>query len=119
MTLSSANPEILLLKSKYRLPIRTILANVLSRLSSRDRVLLRLYYLESMSIDRLGKMYGVNRATAARWIAAIRDSLMSEVRAEVRKTCRLTRSECDDVMAIVRSDVDLSLTRHLAADIDG
>ena len=87
----------------------------LSRLGDRERTLLRLHVGERMSIDHLGAMYRVNRATAARWIAAARESLVEGARGEIRARLRLGESEYQSIIALVRSQLDVSIVRHLGA----
>ena len=66
------------------------------------------------SIDVLGSMYSVNRATAARWLAAARRSLMDGARARLRAQLRLSESECDSLVALVRSSLDISIVKQLS-----
>jgi RNA polymerase sigma-70 factor (ECF subfamily) len=66
-----------------------------------------------MSIDRLGIMYGVNRATAARWLASARGKLLETTCAEICRGLRVSKSECDSILNLVQSQLDVSVARHL------
>jgi RNA polymerase sigma-70 factor (ECF subfamily) len=106
-------PELRYLKQRYKAPVEAAIVQALSQLTDRERVLLRLHLCDSMSIDRLGVMYGVNRSTAARWLASARDALLTGSRAEIRQSLKLSLSECDSVLKLVNSQLDISVARHL------
>jgi RNA polymerase sigma-70 factor, ECF subfamily len=83
----------------------------LKRLS--DRVLIRLQVGEGMSIDQLSVIYAVTRATAARWLVRARESVLESARAEMKAQLGLSESECDSLLRLVRTCLDVSILRHL------
>lgn len=85
----------------------------LTSLSARERGLLRLSLVEGASIDALAPMYGVSRATVARWLAAARASLQRETLSRLSSSTRLEASELHGLMASVESGFDLSLRRFV------
>ena len=105
--------ELQFLKQHYRKPVENALSAALAQLGDRERVLLRLHLVERMSIDRLGTMYNVNRATAARWLADARGSVLKATRAEMRRALRVSESECDSIIKLVDSQLQVSVARHL------
>lgn len=109
-----ADPELLYLKEHYKFELEEAVVNALARLTDRERTLLRLHLGEQLSIDQLGVMYRVNRATAARWLAAARESLVTSSRADLRARLRLSEAECDSVMALVQSQFHFSFARRLS-----
>jgi RNA polymerase sigma-70 factor, ECF subfamily len=113
--LEADDPEVLYIKRRYLPEIERAIVQALAGLSDRQRTLLRLHLGERTSIDHLGAMYGVNRATAARWLGAAREAFVSAAREAVRAQLRLTDSECDAVARLVRSQLDVSVVRHLSA----
>src|SRR3954470_4945275 len=64
------DPELAYLRERYRTQCQQAFGAALAALSSRDRTLLRLRYLDGLSIDALAPLHGIHRATAARWVAA-------------------------------------------------
>jgi RNA polymerase sigma-70 factor (ECF subfamily) len=112
---AQADPEILHLKRRYRVHIEAAVVRALGRLGQRERTLLNLHLSEGLTIDHLGAMYRVNRATAARWLSAARDALVDHARGEIRSDLRVSESECDSLVALVRSDLDVSIARHLGS----
>lgn len=110
---AGADPELLYLKEHCRSELELAIVGALGRLTDRERTLLRLHLGEGMSIDQLGEMYAVNRATTARWIAAARRTLVESARAELRQKLGISASECESLMALVQSQFHLSLVRRL------
>jgi RNA polymerase sigma-70 factor (ECF subfamily) len=109
----SLDPELLYMKERYKAEMENAITHALARLTDRQRALLRLHVGEHMSIDQLGLMYRVNRATAARWLAAARESLVTGARDDLRARLGLSDSECDSVVALVQSELQMSIARRL------
>src|SRR5262245_46217689 len=61
---SPDDPETLLLRTSYGAHVQAAFREALSRLSVRQRNLLRQRYLHGLSADRIAPQYGVHRATA-------------------------------------------------------
>jgi RNA polymerase sigma-70 factor, ECF subfamily len=78
-------------------------------LETRDRNLLRLHHVDGLTLDRLGELYDVHRATVARWLAQARTRIFEEVEAEVKRELRLSQSEFHSMLGLVRSYLDASL----------
>jgi RNA polymerase sigma-70 factor (ECF subfamily) len=110
---TEADPELGYLKVRYRAELEDAIAHAVERLSDRDRTLLRLHFKEHMSIDQLGAMHRVNRATAARWLAAARRAIVAGARDELRARLSVSTSEWDSIVALVRSQLNVSIARRL------
>jgi len=108
------DPELDYLKERYKAEVEEALVHSLGQLGDRDRTLLRLHLAEHLSIDVLGSMYAVNRATAARWLAAARSALITGARQRLRERLRLSDTECDSLIALVNSRLDVSIARRLS-----
>lgn len=110
-----ADPEMAYLKGLYRAHFRSAFEQALGTLSPRDRTLLRLNLLQGLNIERIGTMYGVHRATVARWIATARAQLLERTREELGKQLRLTGDDLDSIMRLVVSRMEVSIGGFLAA----
>ena len=86
----------------------------LATLTPRERNLLRQHYLHGATVDELGALYGVHRATPARWIAQVRETLMRRTRQHVGELLRLTGTELDSAMDKVAEQLDYSLRHTLS-----
>ena len=82
----------------------------LAALSSRERNLLRYHFLEHFSIDRLAEIYGVHRATAARWIARAQKHLADETHARFAAKIPLAADSMPRLLELIRSKLDLNLS---------
>lgn len=107
-------PELDYLKARYKPEVEEAIIHAIDQLGDRERTLLHLNIGERLSIDALGTMYSVNRATAARWLAAARAALLRAVRERLRARLRLSDTECDSLVALVDSRLEVSIARRLA-----
>jgi RNA polymerase sigma-70 factor, ECF subfamily len=111
---SAADPELEYLRQRYKVQLEEAIIHALGGLGERDRTLLRLHLAERLSIDVLGERFSVNRATAARWLAAARRALLSGARERLRAQLRLSDSECDSLIGLVNGGLDVSVARRLS-----
>ena len=108
------DPELDYLKLRYKAPVEEAIIEAMGQLAERDGALLRLSLGERMSIDSLGEMYSVNRATAARWLVAARRALVEKTKAILQARLHLTQQECNSLVALVQSQLDVSIVRRLS-----
>lgn len=111
--IAEADPELGYLKERYKAQVHDAIVVALGTLGDRERTLLRLHLGQQMSIDQLGALYRVNRATAARWLASARKLILERARAELQSRLNLSESECNSIVALVRSQLDVSILQHL------
>ncbi|HXI60588.1 MAG TPA: hypothetical protein VNO55_31220 [Polyangia bacterium] len=107
-------PELRLLRERYLPTVEKALRSALHDLSARDQGLLRIYFVDGFSIDRIAAVHKVHRGTAARWIVAIRNRVLDEVRRAVGLNTGLTPPEVDSIWRLLRDDIHLSLSKVLA-----
>jgi len=107
-------PELASLKSKYSGQLSAAFKRAIGGLEARQRNLLRQHYLDELSLDDLGALYRVHRATAARWLADAKTALLERTRNDISETVGLQRFEIDSVMRLVQSRLDLSAGVFLA-----
>lgn len=88
----------------------------LASLTPRERNLLRQQYIYGATIDELGALYGVHRATAARWIAQIRETLLHRTRGDLAEAMALTGTELESAMGKLAEHVDYSLRHTLSRE---
>jgi RNA polymerase sigma-70 factor (ECF subfamily) len=109
------SPELTLLKQRYRDDVRGGFACALAALTPRERTLLRQHYVDGLTVDMLGPLHQVHRSTCARWLEAARVKILRGVRNHLRAKRGLNDAELESAIAMVRSQLDLSLGRHLAS----
>jgi len=108
-----SSPEMEYLKSRYRNEFKYAFETAVAALSARDRNLLRLHFIDGLNIDQIGAIYRVHRSTAARWIAQARESIFLETQRLLRERLGLDNAEFDSLLALVKSQLDLSIHRYL------
>ena len=70
------DPELQLLKREHVTHFKASFAEAVAALDSADRLLLKQHLVERLTIDQLGALYHLHRASAARRIAKARDALL-------------------------------------------
>jgi RNA polymerase sigma-70 factor (ECF subfamily) len=107
--LPHTNPELELLKSRYRDEFKRAVGEAMSALTPRERTLLRQQFIDGLTIDQLGATYRVHRATAARWLERARQKLQVTTRAALMKRLTVQPLELDSVMRLIQSRLDMSV----------
>lgn len=113
LPVTADDPALAQLKAQHRAAFKGAFEEAIAALEPRDRSLLQLAIVQNVSIDRVGAIYGVHRATAARWIAQARANLAKGVHRILGATLRLPTTELDDLLPLVESQLELSLERLL------
>jgi RNA polymerase sigma-70 factor (ECF subfamily) len=104
------DPDSGLLEERYTEVFRSALRRALAELSDRERNLLRMHVVGRAGIDEIGLMFGVHRATAARWLHRMRRRLRETAREHFARDCPgLTASEFLSVARALGERVELSL----------
>jgi RNA polymerase sigma-70 factor (ECF subfamily) len=108
------DPELSYMKELYRRAFRQAFAAALATLEARDKNLLRQHVVDGLTVDEIGPLYGVHRATAARWVQRAKEKLLQETRKQFMARARISSRECESVLRLVRSRIDVTLGRLLA-----
>lgn len=114
--LTGGNPEFDLLESSNSKRFKEALGAALLELSVEDRSLLRMHLKEGLSIDQLGVMFQIHRATAARRITRTKEVLLERVRGVLAAKFQMSAAEIDSDLRQVEPNLELSLSRLLAPD---
>lgn len=109
------DPERAYLKSMCRSEATCAVAEAVRELSPRERNLLRHHLLDHLSIDRIGALYHVHRATAARWVERAKAKVVKGTRAALTDQMGIGDSEYESVLNLVRSELGPVLGEILAA----
>jgi|HubBroStandDraft_2_1064218.scaffolds.fasta_scaffold104881_2 RNA polymerase sigma-70 factor (ECF subfamily) len=108
------DPELSYMKALYRKAFRSAFRNAALTLDPREKKILHQHTIEGLTIDQLGDAHGVHRATAARWVQAAREKLLSAVRKEFAKQVNVSPRELASVFRLVQSRLDVTMRRLLA-----
>jgi RNA polymerase sigma-70 factor (ECF subfamily) len=102
------SPEMAHLKATYRAELKQSIESATASLSVRERNLLRHSLLDGLTIDDLAELYGVHRATTARWVTAAREALAAATKRDLCNRLGLKKSELDSLYQLVDSQFELS-----------
>jgi len=103
------DPELDYLKLRYGAELSAALGEVLGALEPRQRNLMKLYFLDGLTVEVMGRMFGVNRSTVTRWLADIRARIRDETHRMLRARLGIRDSDLAQLWGIVESRMDLSL----------
>jgi RNA polymerase sigma-70 factor (ECF subfamily) len=107
------DPELAFLKERYGPQFKRAFQQALKSLPAKERNLLALYYVEGLKSTAIGAMYGVQAVTVRAWLKATRETLLANTHAALSSKLGLTPSELESVIALVRSQIDLTISRAL------
>jgi RNA polymerase sigma-70 factor (ECF subfamily) len=107
--ISTGDPELESFKRFYRREFKAAFSDALRRLSDRQRTVLRQQLLDGLSIDELGVLYRVHRATAARWLEQARQQLLATTRELLLDRLHVRPPELDSIMRLIESQLEISL----------
>ena len=107
------DPELLLIKETHRAVLREAFAAALGQLGGRDRTLLRMAVVDGLTVDQLGVAFSVHRATAARWLASVREGLFKRTRRELMARLHIDGREFESLIRVIQSRFEISVCEIL------
>lgn len=108
------DPALAQLKVKHREAFKASFEEAVRRLEPREHTLLRLHFVRHQTIDQIGAVYGVHRATAARWVDAAKQRLRVLTIKLLGERYDLRGPELERVVSLIESRIELSIDRLLA-----
>jgi len=107
------SPELELFRRKYHAEFKQAFEAAVASLDVRERNCLRHYFVDGLTTEEIGTLYGVHKSTAHRWVEAARDLVTKRTRNNFQELAQLPAVELDSILRLLRSQLDLSLTRNL------
>ncbi len=107
--------ELALVRACHGEALDAALRDALAALDERRRVLLRLHHVQGCTVDRLATMYRVSRSAAGRLMVDARTTLLEDIRRRLGERLNLTPSELESLVAVLKSELQVSLVRMLDA----
>jgi RNA polymerase sigma-70 factor (ECF subfamily) len=101
------------LKTRYRKDFTQAFRNALALLTSEERNVLRLHFVEGLTLSQIGAAYQADKSTISRWITKARKSLLEQTREDLSKKFQLDSRELDSLMCLVQSQLDVSISSLL------
>jgi RNA polymerase sigma-70 factor, ECF subfamily len=112
------DPEVEYMKRTYANEFKQAFGDALKQLGAREQTLLRYHHVDGLNIDEIGAIYRVHRVTAFRWLEKAKEQLVRSTLELLRSKLKLDAGELDSVLRMIRSQIHLSLIRHLGGPHD-
>jgi RNA polymerase sigma-70 factor (ECF subfamily) len=116
--IAADDPEVEYMKRTYASEFKAAFSEALKALGSREQTLLRYHHVDGLNIDEIGAIYRVHRVTAFRWLEKAKELLVRSTLDTLRQRLKLPTDELDSVLRMIRSQIHLSLVRHLGGPSD-
>lgn len=101
------------LKRNYRAEFKESFHTALRTLSTEERNLLRYQLLEQLTLEQIGRIYGVHLTSIGRRLQKLRQQLLRETREGLRGRLGIDEGELDSIMRLIGSRLDVSLSTVL------
>lgn len=102
-------PEDFIARHAYRQQLAEAFREAVTTLTSRERNLLRHHYVSRLSIDQIALLYGIHRATAARWVQRAEERLAAATTDRFRRDVPVGEESAQRLLALIHSQLSLSL----------
>jgi RNA polymerase sigma-70 factor (ECF subfamily) len=112
------DPEVEYMKRTYSAEFKAAFSESLAKLGPREQTLLRYHHVDNLNIDEIGAIYRIHRVTAFRWLEKAKEQLVRGTLEILRGRLKLPANELDSVLRMIRSQIHLSLVRHLGGPTD-
>lgn len=107
------HPELAFLRERYREEFESALKEALTRVTERERIVLRMHLVNGLSVEKVGKMLGVSQSTVSRWLAAARATLLDDIKANLGNRLGVTSAQLASLARLVASQLDMGLSQVL------
>ena len=113
------DPELSALKTDGAQAVKQAFHAAFDDLPARDKVLLAYHYLDRLTLRQIGRILGVDASTVQRRLRRVRGSLLAGTQRHFVASSDVAGAELDQVLGLVRSQLDLSVSRLLRAQREG
>jgi RNA polymerase sigma-70 factor (ECF subfamily) len=108
-----ADPELGYMKAHYAAEFKQAFEDTLSALATRQRMILRMHFIDGVSSNAIGALYDVHPATIVKWLVRIRADILRRTRSLLGERLGLDSEALDSVMGLIQSRLDASISTIL------
>lgn len=112
------DPQLQALQARCAPALEHAIEEAVRALPPEERTLIRLYFIDGLTIDDLAAVYRAHRATMARRLARIRNTIFEQARAQTLSALGLDESEFQSLLGVMMSVLDLTLRGALKSAKD-
>ena len=106
-------PELAHFRVTYHAEFKEAFEEALATLDVRERNVLRHHYVDGLTVEEIGALYGVHKTTAFRWVDAARVALSKRTRSAFQQRVKALPGDIESILRLLQSQIDLSLSRVL------
>lgn len=110
---ATVEPELKYLKEKYGKPFQEAVAAAFTTLDDEQANLLRLQIVDGLRTAQIATLFGVDRSTIKRRLAACREHLLDETRKRLIAKLGISPAEFESLAGLVQSQLNVSIERLL------
>jgi RNA polymerase sigma-70 factor, ECF subfamily len=107
------DPELDLVRRRHHADFRHAVRESFAVLTSDERHLFRLYFVDQLSMYDLAALFRVNQSTVSRWLKSARQSIYTETQRRLRERLGLSAREFESFLAVIDSQLELGLSQLL------
>jgi RNA polymerase sigma-70 factor (ECF subfamily) len=108
------DPELGFLKTHAAAEFKAAFESTLAQLSAREANVVRLYFLDGLTMQAVASLYRVSVRTVERWIVRLRRKLLDDTRRRLAERLRVPASQLDDLIQMAQSQLHVSVRRLLS-----
>jgi len=112
------DPEVAMIRGLHREHFRAAFHATLAELSADERTVLRMHYLDGLTIDEICVGFRVHRSTIARWLDRARKSVLSSTLHRMKQSAGAAQ-DTDTTMRLIESVFDVSVRGFLVGEDGG
>jgi len=116
--LVGTDPELDYVRLRYAQEFRQAFEAALQELSSHERLLLRLHFVDAVSLTRIAGVYKVSQSTISRRLQQARETVGALMKESLKALLGITGSEFESLLRLVESRFELSLARALQSEAE-
>lgn len=110
---ASDDPSLEIVRATYGASFAQAFRDALGELPTRERNVLRLVYVEGLSVEEVAETYGVHRVSVSRWLGGARAALHERTHQLLCQRLSVGASEARSLARLCLADLDVSLNRLL------
>jgi len=112
-TAAQNDPEMETIKLRYRNQFQMAVGAAVTVLNDREKTIYRMHLVDGVTLEGIGKIYGVHHSTVLRWLSTARKRVVDEAKRQLRNELAMSSNEFESIARLLMSAVDLDISSVL------
>jgi RNA polymerase sigma-70 factor (ECF subfamily) len=109
------DPEIAAIKEHYRETVQQAVEMAIAQLDAREKAIYRMHFVDGLTLQRIGKAYGVHHTTVLRWLEAARERVFKQAKVRLRAELKIGSDEFESLVQLLISRLDVDISQALSS----